>query len=414
MGAVVPIAGSFAAGTEGAEWLLPGGARVAAKAGTEFRVVGKPQRLQLGPRRNTPGYTVILRSGELRVTVPRDGRSAVVVAAPKKANVLVIAGSTSIAATNERVSVANADGETSMGVGSDALRALRAGMLREVGQGAGADRPLAESPRSLDLPSLSFAYGADTSLGALSWPAAAGAGSYRVEIRNEKGRLVASRETRVAEVESGAFRLAPGKYVARVAGVDPSGLEAAQPVERTLRVVGVSVPERGFVDADGAVHFPAGRSVGLAHADGVEMTYGGGDHFVPAPRTLELVRAESRLIRFRLAGEASETKLWLVPRQVKARVEFGPKVPVWPKDSLEIRWRVEGLNGPRARAEALEIGPRGLIGVDPVHVAFVRDGNLLRGVLPPQTGTGPWVVRVEVQDQSGSELARDFIEIARR
>jgi hypothetical protein len=413
-GAVTPTVGAYVAGKDGAEWLLPGGARVLAKEGTEFRVIGKPQRLALGPRRDTPGYTVLLRSGNLRVTVPADGRSAIVVAAPRKTNVLVVSGATSINAAKERVAVANAEGETSIGVGSDPLRALPVGMMREVNGAEGALRPLAESPSSLDAPAVSFAYGADTSLGALSWPVARGAGSYRVEIRNDKGRLVASRETSTAEVEHGAFRLAPGKYVARVAGIDPSGLEAARPVEKPLRVVAVTVPERGYVDADGAVHFPAGRAVGIAHAEGVEVTYGAGDYFVPAPRTLELVRPEPRLVRFRMPGNRSEAKLWLVPRTIRAQVEFGPKVPVWPHDPLEISVRVEEVKASGATAAADEVRARVLLGVEPVDVSFVRDGNVLRGVLPPQSGKGPWVVRVEVQDQTGAELGRDFIEVARR
>jgi hypothetical protein len=113
-------------------------------------------------------------------------------------------------------------------------------------------------------------------------------------------------------------------------------------------------------------------------------------------------------------GDHFEAKLWLVPRQVRARVEFGPKVPVWPHDQLEIRVRVEEVNASGAIAAADEVRARVLLGLEPVDVAFVRDGNILRGVLPPQSGKGPWVVRVEVQDQTGTELGRDFIEVARR
>ena len=99
-GAVTPTAGACVAGADGAEWVLPGGARIVAEHGAELRVVGVPQKLALGPRHNTPGYTVLLRSGDVRVSVPRDGRSAVVVAAPRKTNVLVISGSASIRATS--------------------------------------------------------------------------------------------------------------------------------------------------------------------------------------------------------------------------------------------------------------------------------------------------------------------------
>jgi hypothetical protein len=412
-GAVKPSAGISEAGSEGAEWMLPGGARIVASAGAELRVVGTPQRLQLGPNRDTPGYTVMLRTGTLRVTVPRDGRSAVVVAAPRKTNVLVTAGSASIVAVSDRVAVANTDGEMLLGVGSDPLRPLPVGMLREVDLGAGSFRPLAESPSAFEAPPVAFAFENDATLGAFRWPAGAGVKGYRVEVRDEKGRLVGSRVTQTPGVGAGAFRLAPGKYTARLAGVDPSGLEAARPVERAVRVVGVGIPERAFVDADGAIHFHPGQSVALAHAEGVELTYGGGNYFISAPRTLELMRAEPRLIRFRVAGSAAESKLWLLPREVRAHVEFGPAVPSWPKDALEIVVRVEEPNAGPAGVP-VEVHPRVLLGVDPVKVAFVREGNLLRGVLPPQSGKGPWVVRVEVEDQAGTSLGRDFIEVARR
>ena len=412
-GAITPSSGVFAAGSEGAEWMLPGGARIVADPGAELRVVGVPQRLALGPKQNTPGYTVMLRSGTLRVSVPRDGRSAVVIGAPRKTNVLVVGGSASVIATDERVAVANADGEVSLGVGADPLRPLQPSMLREIDAGAGAVRPLAASPSSLDAPPVAFSFGGDAALGAVRWPASAGSTRYRVEVRNDKGRLVGGRETNALGLEAGAFRLAPGKYTARVAGIDATGLEAARPVERTIRVVGVSVPERGFVDADGALHFPPGRTVDLSHSDGVEVSYGSGTYFIAAPRTLELAHPEPRLVRFRVTGSSSESKLWLLPRQVHARVEFGPAVPSWPKDALEIRVRVEDPSAVGGVAP-VEVRPRVLLGVEPVDVAFVRDGNVLRGVLPPQTGKGPWVVRVEVEDQAGTALGRDFVEVARR
>jgi hypothetical protein len=247
----------------------------------------------------------------------------------------------------------------------------------------------------------------------MTWPQANGASRYRVEIRNDKGRVVRTRETGESGLAAGAFRLPPGNYVARVATIDPSGLEAAKPAERPLRVVGVTVPERGFVDVDGAVHLPTGDSLSLTNTDGVEMTYGGGDYFVAAPRSLDLVQPEPRLVRFRLPGNPSEARLWLVPRQVRARVEFGPKVPTWPRDSLEIRVRVEEASA-SASAPPIDVRARVMLGVEPVNVAFVREGNVLRGVLPPQVGKGPWVVRVEVNDPSGAELGRDFIEVARR
>jgi hypothetical protein len=51
--------------------------------------------------------------------------------------------------------------------------------------------------------------------------------------------------------------------------------------------------------------------------------------------------------------------------------------------------------------------------VDPIPLAFTPDGGWLTAELPAQPGPGPWVVRVEVADQHGFELGRDFVEVSR-
>lgn len=412
-GKVSSSAGAVVAGPDGAEWLIPGGARLAASPGAELRVIGAPQRLALGPRKNTPGYTVMLRRGEVRVFVPEGGKSAVVIGAPRKTNVLVVSGTASVAASDERVLVANADGETSFRIGPDPLRPLKPGMLRQVDSAGGAHRPLAASPASMELPSVLLAFDGQAPSPAMRWPAAAGASGYRVEIRDEKGRSVEQRELASTALEARAFRLVPGTYSARLVGLDPSGLEARAPVERSFRVVGVSVPERGYVDTDGVLHFPAGRRIALSNTDGIEVTYGAGTFFAAAPSTLEVARAEPRLVRFRARGEKAESRLWVVPHKAHAKVEFGPALPTWPGDPLEIRVRVAQGASSSPLGE-IEARPKVLVGVDPVPVEFTREGGTLRGVLPPQSGKGPWVVRVEVEDESGIPLGRDFIEVGQR
>ena len=52
------------------------------------------------------------------------------------------------------------------------------------------------------------------------------------------------------------------------------------------------------------------------------------------------------------------------------------------------------------------------VNVTPVQIDWKRDRNLLSGVVPRGKGTGPWVVRVEVADDTGSVVGRNFLEIA--
>jgi hypothetical protein len=58
--------------------------------------------------------------------------------------------------------------------------------------------------------------------------------------------------------------------------------------------------------------------------------------------------------------------------------------------------------------------PRVTLGVDALDVQFRQRGRVLHGRVPPQPGAGPWVVRVDVADQFGLPLGRDFVEVIRR
>jgi hypothetical protein len=46
-------------------------------------------------------------------------------------------------------------------------------------------------------------------------------------------------------------------------------------------------------------------------------------------------------------------------------------------------------------------------------VKFRKKGHAFYGRVPPQPGPGPWVVRVDVSDQFGLALGRDFVEVIR-
>jgi hypothetical protein len=197
----------------------------------------------------------------------------------------------------------------------------------------------------------------------------------------------------------------------RVTAVDATGVESVRPLERAVRVVQVTLPEGGYRDSTGAVRFPRGTKLGLTHAEGVEMAYGSARDYVAAPSELELLRAEPRLVRLRASADEPDAKLLLLPRNARAEVEFGSRAPRWPGHSLPIRVRLKEAGGGDVPSW-IEARPRVTVGVEPVDVAFTRDGAWLTGALAPQPGPGPWVVRVEVADQHGFELGRDFVEIS--
>jgi hypothetical protein len=405
LGALLPTATGVRVGADGAEWALPGGARIIAQADAELRIIGKPQRLDLGTRRRVATYTVMLHSGRIRAVIPEGATSAVIVSAPRKASVLVASGEAGVTAGSD-VAIANAHGVTSVGTGGRAFRELPPGTVEIVGGGR---HQLLDSPPTLVGPSVLLAHDSQVELGGFELAPVSGASAYRVELRDQKtARLIVRKEMQAPSIPAGLARLGPGAYSLRVTSVDASGFESRLPLERPVNVVRLALPAGAFVDAGGAVHFAPGSRLELERIEGVEMRYGHTGDFVAAPASIELLRSEPRLVAFR-AGSGLASDLWLVPRKLRAAIVFGSQAPRWPGAPLEIKVRVEDSSpDPTAAADVV---PSVSVGVEPVEVEFKADGGWLRGVLPPRPGPGPWVVRVEVKDHRGRELGRDFVEV---
>jgi hypothetical protein len=407
-GSAEAISGLVQAGSEGAEWALPGGAKVVASAGTELRVLGVPQPLRLTNQRAVNGYTVVLKSGLVRLSVPQNSSSALVLSAPRKTSMIVAHGE-ALVSVKDHVAIGNAFGSTQVAQAGQRFRALPAGMLQVIDSDSRL-RPLPAAPVAPRGAGVLLSYGEAATLGGFAWDPVPGASGYRVELRDKATNSLRARtETKEPHLPAGFAALSAGAYALAVVALDESGLESASAPERALRVMRVELPRGSYVDAGGAVHLPRGARLGLSQASGVEMTYGGATHFVSVPAALELFREEPRHIRFRVAGTTESSPLALIPRQESASVEFGAHSESWPKKPLEIRIRLQG--GCDAGGSAIELRARVTVGVEPVNVAFTRDGDSWRGVLLPRRGSGPWVVRVEVEDQYGTALGRNFIEI---
>jgi hypothetical protein len=406
LGAAVPVGNGVKAGDSGAEWALPGGARLSAEPGAELRVMGAPQKLNLGNGRRVAAYTVVLSSGQVTAHAPTAGGTAVIISAPRKTTVIVSDGEASVAA-GAQIAVANAMGSTILGVAGERFHGVEPGMVELVG---GGKRPLLKTPILASTASVLLSFGEPVSLGAFSWEAVPGAHAYRVELRDESSqKVVARREMDGTQVPAGFVDLEPGSYSFRLAAVDAVGFESAAPVTRAVRVLGVKVPQGGFLDANGAVRFPPGSRLEFGHQDGVEMTFGTTDGFIPAPPSISLMRTQPSLLRFRAAGGTSVRDLWLLPRLTQAKITFGKRAPKWPGAPLDIAVRVDDTAG---NADLIEPTPKVTVGVEPVAVKFIRKGDVWYGAVPSPEGKGPWVVRVEVEDQHGIALGRNFIEVA--
>ncbi|HEY3496592.1 MAG TPA: hypothetical protein VGK73_17960, partial [Polyangiaceae bacterium] len=409
-GTLEQLAENVRVGSEGAEWVLPGGSSLTASPGAELRILGKPQSLDLGTRQRVPGYTVILKTGLVRARVSKQGKSAIVVAAPKRTSVLVALGETSVLA-GRHVAVASTSGKTFVGSGSARMRTIEPGVLEVLDDGAATRRTLLASPAALRGTTVLLSQADAVRMGELGWDPVPGAVGYRVELREQHGdRLRARLETEAPRVPEGFATLPPGGYQLRVVALDAIGMESAEPLTRALHVVRLTLPAGGYLEPSGALRIPAAGQVSLTPADGLEMAYGMGSPFAPAPASLELNGEEPRLVRLRAAGQGEGERVWLFPRQARAHVEFEPRAPRWPEQPLVIRVRLEDKFGVSA-ASWVKAEPRVSVGVEAVPVTFSQDGDSLKGVLPPRSGNGPWVVRVEVVDQRGLPLGRDFVEV---
>jgi hypothetical protein len=65
----------------------------------------------------------------------------------------------------------------------------------------------------------------------------------------------------------------------------------------------------------------------------------------------------------------------------------------------------------RPLKDELKNKPQVFVNVKPVEPTWTHSGNTYMAKVPPATGAGPWVVRVEVNDDFGDSAGRDFIEL---
>jgi hypothetical protein len=152
--------------------------------------------------------------------------------------------------------------------------------------------------------------------------------------------------------------------------------------------------------------------VRLTFADGLIMN-GGAAGWQPVPDEIVLTSSEPMHLHVRQVGDSRVLSMRVLGHPVDARVSMGPKALHWPGDDVHIEVDIRGTDTP-APPSWIEPRFRVLLGIDELDVAWRHvDGKFLADV-PPQAGDGPWIVRVEVDDQYGHPLGRDFLEIASR
>ena len=247
------------------------------------------------------------------------------------------------------------------------------------------------------------------------WSNVPGARGYVLRLVSKHGERAAETIETTGASQSRSFRdVPPGDYSATVAAIDEHGLEGRASASLALRVVGLKLSPGADMGPDGAVSIAERAAVHLTHADGLVVSYGSMHGWIPAPPQIRLFRDEPTIVHIRDPQDDTGFDIPLRPRRLAVHVSVGPKRLVWPGDPVRITIRASDGEG-GAAPDTVELHPVVTLGIDEVPVQFARNGNTLTGEVPapPAPGRGPWVVRVQVRDQFGNPVGRDFVEISR-
>ncbi|HEX2873913.1 MAG TPA: hypothetical protein VHP33_21810 [Polyangiaceae bacterium] len=405
------VGGLFTAGADGAEYVLPSLARLKVAPGSMLRVFPKSQQLQLAPGSKTTTYSFALMRGRVDVTVPSKPKSAVLCSVGK-VSAVVSAGQAVIVTQGEESTVAGIEGDVRT-LAAEHWTTLTPGTLSHFrGEQGSAAQPLVAAPALAAGQRLWFSPGDPIALSGFTFAKVAGAAQYDVRLQAADGSGVQQRNVRRGtRLEDPFAPVAPGQYLVSVRSIDAEGIAGPWSKPEGVSVVGVTLPPGGY-SAGGDIFIGKGQEVRFSNTNGLEMTYEGLGRYVPATGAVSLYRGETTTVSFRVPGSLYPTTARLRPRGLYAHVALGPSRAVWPTDSVQIAVELRNKDG-EAVPDWIELKTEVRLGIEPIEVTFTRDGNRLIGTVPPTEHPGPWVLRVEVRDQFGALLGRDFLEIAK-
>jgi hypothetical protein len=403
--------GVFTAGPNGAEYQLPSQARLLLAPGAAVRIFPVTQQLQLTPGAKTTTHSFALLQGRVDVTVPPKPKSAVLCSIGKLSAVIGT-GQATLLSHGGKWTVASVEGDVRTLL-NDHWQTLAPSTVARFGEGqSGVPEPTVPAPRLAPGQRLWFSAGAPVAISGIGFEPVPNAERYELRLRARDGSAEQRRSVIGSALLTETFTpVAPGEYQLAIRAVDGEGIAGAWSGNDVLRVVGVSLPPGGYASG-GDIFIGKGQEVSFSHTEGLEMTYEGAGRYVPASQAVSLYRGETTVVSFRVPGSVYPTTARLRPRNVYAHVEIGPSRAIWPKDPVEIVVELRTRAG-QSVPDWLELKPEVKLGIEPIEVSFQREGNRLVGVVPATAVPGPWVLRVEVKDQFGALLGRDFLEIAK-
>jgi len=341
---------------------------------------------------------------------PSDGTAGVLLHGPGEVQVVTAAGHISMNVGPDRITVATIGGEALVGR-SGALKVLPANTVRTFERKVPRFTDHASLPApDAEAPGLGLSLGGETSV-VLKVKNPDAAASYCGFLFDATGHTVARS---CGQLDPSNIRLtapAAGAYWASVAAVDAEGLAGALSQPAPVRILGLKDAEKDI--QNGSVSLGAGEQLELIGYEGLMMRYGTSPEYCPATATVKTLEQKPTSIEFRNPQKPDDAVvLKLSPRLLKTRIDIGPTHSTWPQDEVKVSIEMwDGHGRPLDNMAEYQIVTK--VGISPVQVPFTQQGSALVGVVPPQAGPGPWVVRVSVMDAKGREVKRNFLEVAR-
>ncbi len=417
---LIPLRGSITssgskriAGSDEARYQLPGGIRVTLSPKSDATIVAQPQMLSLNLGKRTPTYSVYLRSGRIDVDIPTSAAGAVAVAAPADVRIICLRGKSSILASGENI-LARAEKFALLASQKERLSKLPPGMVRRFSHGpAPEDYKALEAPRWLAGRRLWLAVPSTVKVSNLSWSPVTGADSYLVELREAtSGTLVANFTQLETQVSDKLPSLVSGNYELYVRAIDHNDMPGPISSPMPLQIVGVDMPADAKLQSDARIEMSRSQTIQLRNAEGLSLKRAR-EHVVrPASEPVGIANGQPTPLMIQNGDSTNACLMWLLPSQLPITAHVGPKWVMWPHESvnLEVRW-TDQLG--RRLPEDVEPTVTVYVGVEPVEVSWEKRVDVWRAQLGARPGPGPWVVRLEVRDQLGGLLARDFVEVVR-
>jgi hypothetical protein len=394
---------------------LPGGGTIRMFADTEASLLTDPQSLMLLPGKKTTTYSIILRRGPVEIDLPETGAKtlAVAVGTPSDTRVVTMSGRMRLRADGRNVVAVSYSGLTTVTQGSRFAR-LPNGVKRVyLGKTGTNEQELLPATTWVGGRRVWLATREDVKISGYTWSPVSGAAGYAVSLtETSTGKALARTYVTEPIFQGGDVTASPGRFELRIAAVDRDGFVSPDHRQIDLRVVGVSLPPLAEVRKNDTIVLGADQQVSLVSAEGLTLTTADHRGNVPASSAFGLERQDRASILIHPPGGGDPSTLTLVRRENLVTAWVGPKTVTWPLDDVELRVELADHHG-KPLSPRIEPVAKVMLGIEPMQVEWVKEGPTWRALLPAQTGHGPWVVRLEIVDQYGGLIGRDFVEVER-